>query len=214
MSMIDYGVIIKKNGEFINKDKGLFMKCPNFVHDKYRDNYFCYLGDKDCYVMTYKGCLIVVINGEMEWICYDSPFLSQTRYCENFNIKIEHLDKNYVYEYYEDYGKSWEELVDEYYYYPKYDGERSYDPYDLEYGNEFYKRMLKIKKQMSRTKGICYKYLTNRYRATWEYKGDKYEIIFGYGIDNKEDVWYNIRDKWKYTDNERSIIDEWFRKNL
>lgn len=210
MAMIDYGVIIKKNGEFINKDKGLFMECPNFVHDKYKGNYFCYLGDEDCYIVTYKGSLMVINKGEVEWSFSDCPFISYTRYCENFNITVSKLDPNSIEEYYEDYGKSWEDLVDEYYYYDSYDGERSYNPSDLEDGHNFRKRFLRWKKIMGRTKGVCCKYTTNRSIATWEYKGDKYEIIFGYGIDSNEKIWYDIRDKWGFTETEKETIDRWF----
>lgn len=50
--------------------------------------------------------------------------------------------------------------------------------------------------------------------ATWEYKGKKYEVIFGEGIDPNEDVWNNIKyDRYGFTDAERQIIDRWFEED-
>lgn len=54
---------------------------------------------------------------------------------------------------------------------------------------------------------------TQRWLATWIHNGNKYEVIFGYGIDPDEEVWNRIKfDGYKFTDIEREIIDEWFKE--
>lgn len=51
---------------------------------------------------------------------------------------------------------------------------------------------------------LCF-YNTLKYSATWEYKGDKWEVIFGYGIEPDEDVFNDITSKGLYNYGEESI---------
>ena len=54
------------------------------------------------------------------------------------------------------------------------------------------------------------KYRSYRFKATWEYKGNKYECIYGYGIETYSDIWEEIRNRFDYSKKEVDIIDSWF----
>ena len=50
-----------------------------------------------------------------------------------------------------------------------------------------------------------------RFIAEWDYNGHHYEVIFGYGIDNDEEVWNKIKnDSYGFRQDEIAIIDSWF----
>lgn len=41
---------------------------------------------------------------------------------------------------------------------------------------------------------------------------DKYEVIYGYGIDPSEEVWNRIKNtSYDFSDKERALIDSWFK---
>ena len=44
----------------------------------------------------------------------------------------------------------------------------------------------------------------NRYKLRFYYKGDLYECLYGYGVDVRRDVWYDVTPK------ESRYLDEWF----
>lgn len=44
----------------------------------------------------------------------------------------------------------------------------------------------------------------NRYKLRFSYKGNLYEVLYGYGVDVDKDVWYDVSKK------ERRYIDNWF----
>lgn len=46
----------------------------------------------------------------------------------------------------------------------------------------------------------------NRYRLRFFYKGDLYEVLYGYGVDVNKNIWYDVTPK------ERRYIDKWFSK--
>lgn len=50
-----------------------------------------------------------------------------------------------------------------------------------------------------------------RWKATWDYNEKHYEVIFGFGIDNDEEVWNDIKHGYfDFSETEIKIIDEWF----
>lgn len=45
----------------------------------------------------------------------------------------------------------------------------------------------------------------NRYKLRFTYKGDLYEVLYGYGVDVNKDSWYDV------SPTERRYIDNWFK---
>lgn len=227
MAYIDYGSILKVNGKFINKNGDLFMEssdtgyiCDRATYfDEYAGredvmdvagNYYVYAGDEKFMLCFYKGTVHVISNNRLICSRWNIPFVSETIYLDGFpSIKIEYLDKNmHVYPV-ESVG-TWKEYVKE-----NWRGATGNEKIsDLQDGHKRYKRFQKMLRKNAREKknpSKWYKYRTNRYLATWEYNGNKYEVIFGYGIDPSEKVWNDIKnDSYDFTDTEREIIDKWF----
>ena len=54
---------------------------------------------------------------------------------------------------------------------------------------------------------------TYRFKAEWDYNGDHYECIYGYGIDPKSKFSLNEEELrgYGYTDTEVSVVKEWFK---
>lgn len=44
-----------------------------------------------------------------------------------------------------------------------------------------------------------------RYKLRFEYKGDLYEVLYGYGVDVNKNLWYDLTPK------ERRYINNWFK---
>jgi hypothetical protein len=199
MAMIDYGALLKINGNFINKNKGMFMdmqEAVGFVLEVARynendfidinDNFYVYAGSKDLLLCFYKTYFYVIRNGEIIKKHSGSTFNSETLFADDVHIKVKHLDNEW--------------LVDK--------AETNQD-YKEEMSKEKWLRYVKRIGEMNRKRPIKYK--TNRYIASWKHNGNKYEVIFGYGIDPNEEVWNDIKFKsYGFTDKERTIIDEWF----
>jgi len=228
MAMIDYGAILRVEGEFINKNKDMFMDasdtgyvCKSAVYalgngDEYDGtevpidgNYFVYAGDEDLLVVFYKGLYKVILHEKIVLEGWNNPFASETHYLDKIaNITVSHLDKNMYCMPMESSG-TWREFMKEIWSGATGDEKLS----ELDDGYKIYKRFVKRCKNVYRTNrnGGCYKYRTDRYIATWEHKGKKYEVIFGCGIDPNERVWNRIKnDSYGFTDVEREIIDGWF----
>lgn len=227
MSCIDYGAILKVNGKFINKNYDLFMDCSDtgYVCEKatYFDsyemkekefdidgNYYVYAGDEEFMLCFYKGSICVISHNRIIHTVYYSPFLSETFYINGFpHVKVEHLDKNTYIEL-ESLG-TWSDYIKENWIGATGDEKLS----KLQNGKRHYKWFRKRLKSIVRErKHPTYysKYKTSRWKATWDYNGNHYEVIFGCGIDPNEDVWNRIKfDTYNFTDIEREIIDEWFR---
>ena len=211
MSAIDCGALLRVNGEFINKNSGLFMNCSDtgYVCDKatYFDknknkedvmdinfNYYVYAGDKNFILCFYKGLMHVISNNRLICSCWNIPFASETIYLDGFpTVHVEHLDKEFQSDYYEH-----PDEADKNYFIYCYGKKKGYSKY-LRY--------------LKRNSKGYFKYRTERWLATWEYNSKKYEVIFGYGIDPDEKVWERIKfddDGYGFTDVERNIIDSWF----
>lgn len=46
----------------------------------------------------------------------------------------------------------------------------------------------------------------HRYKLRFWYKGDLYEVLYGYGVDINKNIWYNLSNK------EKRYIDKWFNE--
>lgn len=210
IAFVDYGAILRVNGKFINKNDDLFMKSSDtgYVCDQatYFDNeskemkpvdimgnYYVYAGDKNFMLCFYKSYFYVISNNKIIYSFWFSPFISETIYLNGFpTIKVEHLDK----ELRED---SWMDDLD------GWDRKWYYDYFGVRKGQ------LKINRYFKKKNKIKYKIRSSRWLATWDYNGNHYEVIFGYGIDPVEDVWNRIKfDSYDFSDIERQIIDSWF----
>lgn len=218
MAAIDYGCLFKVNGKFINKNKGLYMKASKYTCQKawYKGKevdlggIYLYVGDKNFLLCFGRKTLdIVHDNILIKSICCN-PFISETFYFNNLpDVKIEHLDKN-MYIFPSEPLGIWEDYVKE-----NWIGATGKEKLnELENGKHFYKLFLKNAKKNAREKrnpNSDRKYRTDRWKVSWTYKGNYYEVIFGCGIDPSEKVWNAIKYNYDFTDIEREIIDGWFK---
>lgn len=198
MAMIDYGALLKINDEFINKNENLFMdmkEAVGFVLEKatyldkdinINDNYFIYAGSKDLLLCFYKTWFLIISNGKVIREYSGNDFNSEKLFIKDISITVAHLDNDWIIDKLE---------VDE----------------DMK-GCLRKKKWLKYVKrigEVNRKRPLKYK--TQRYIVTWEHAGNKYEVIFGYGIDPNKEVWDDIKYKsYEFTDKERVIINKWF----
>lgn len=221
MAMIDYGALLRVNGEFINKNKNLFMDASNtgYILEKARyadtaiyskdvdikGNFYVYAGDKNLLLTFYKGIFYVISNGLILKTASNVPFISETFYIDNTYIKVSHLEPEIQIEV--DNIGIWKEYVKE-----NWRGATGNEKLcELENGLQQYKLFLKRLKRKA-SKRSNYKYRTNRWLAQWEHNGDTYEVIFGYGIGPNEEVWNDIKhDSYGFTEKEIKIIDGWFK---
>ena len=196
MSIMDYGAIVKKNDVFINKNQDLFQnmkEAVGFELDKAIDNKgysynidgsnYVYIGDENLMVCFYKCGFTVISSGKV--IRRGNGFdWNEVNYnIENTILNIKHLDNT---EYVED---GWFNIYDR----EDFDSEIEWLRY--------IKRVNRMKKKR------LFKSKTSRFIATLEYNGDKYEVIFGYGID----TCYNdeIGKAYGYSEIEKQIMKEW-----
>ena len=199
MAMADYGALLKINNEFVNKNKNLFMdmkEAVGFELEKttYSDNknininnnYFVYAGCKDLLLCFYKTFFHVVSNGKLIRTYVGNDFKYETLLVKNTSIKVEHLDNDWIME--------------------KLEVDKDMKEY---LSKKKWARYVKRIGEVNRKRPLKYK--TQRYIVTWEHAGNKYEVIFGYGIDPNKEVWDDIKYKsYEFTDKERVIINKWF----
>lgn len=209
MAFIDYGSLLRVNGKFINKNKNLFMDCSDtgyvcdkatYFDDKSKEiitthingNFYVYAGDENFMLCFYKGYFYVIHNNKIICSISNSYFISETIYFDGLpTIKVEHLDKELRNEY-PDKLDDWDRAF-------------YYDHFGIKKGQ------LKINRVLKKYKNVVWKTRSSRWLATWDYNGNHYEVIFGYGIDPNEDVWNRIKfDSYDFSDIEREIIDSWF----
>lgn len=199
MAFIDYGALLRINDKFINKNQDMFMDLiyETAIDDKGNEyningNYFVGAGDKNFYLVFYKKFFHIISNGKIIYTYGNSPFNSEIFYFDNFsNVKIEHIDKNI--------------------YFRNYNFLYNYDKefYLKKFGKK--KGQLKINRKYKKSRRKCYSYKTDKYLATWEYDGNKYEVIFGYNIECNEKYYNDIKNTYEYTDIEIELIDSWFK---
>lgn len=219
MAMIDYGALLRVDGKFINKNKDMFMdssdtgyvceKASYSNEDEYdiNGNYFVYAGDKNFLIVFYKGIFKVISNEIIILSKWNVAFNSETFFFDGLpNLKVSRLSKYYEYEKYESWG-AWQDFVRENWYGATGNEKLS----ELQGGTKAYKRYRKHLKVVERSKG--YKTRPYRFIAEWDYNGHHYEVIFGYGIDNDEEVWNRIKnDSYGFRQDEIEIIDSWFNE--
>ena len=221
MAAIDYGALLKVNGKFINKNGELFMDASDtgyiLENAKYKDtsiydkdvdidgNFYVYAGDKDLLLTFYKGFFYVISDGLILTAVSNVPFISETFNINGVKIKVSHLELELQIDEGEDVG-TWKDFVREHW--RGATGEEKLS--QLENGLKQYKIFLKKLKRKASGRDV-YKDRTQRWIAGWEHNGDKYEVIFGYGIDPCEEVWNDIKnDSYGFTKREIKIIDGWF----
>lgn len=216
MACIDYGALLRKNGKLLNKDSDLFAKMSDtgYICDKAEDengdiinidgNYFVYAGDSKFFIVFYKGLYRVISNEKILYTGWNMPFNSETYYFDGLpSLKVSRLSKYYEIEHYKSLG-TWKEFVKR-----NWIGTTGNEKLsELQNGHKKYKRFFRNLKKRSRDKGVR----TRPYRfiAEWDYKGNHYEVIFGYGIDNNQKIWNEIKNIYGFREDEIKIIDEWF----
>lgn len=205
MAMMDYGALLRVDGVFINKNKGMFMDksdsgyiCNKVIgldgeEMKIDGNYFVYAGDKDLMMVFYKGIFHAISDGKVINSGYNIPFLSETKYLNGLSsIKITHLSKENVLEYYE-----------------KLDQD-DFEWFKRQYGTK--NGTIAFHRSLKKSRKVAYKSLTGRWLASWGHNNKKYEVIFGYGIEPDEDVWNQIKNEsYGFKGDEIKIIDSWFQ---
>lgn len=221
MAAIDYGALLRVNGVFINKNENLFMDKSNtgYVLDKarYEDisiydinidgDFYVYAGDKNLLLTFYKGFFYVISDGSILMAVSNVPFISETFYINGVQIKVSHLDPELQIDEGEDIG-TWKDYVKEHWRGATGDEKLS----QLESGSKRYKIFLKKLKRKASGWNV-HKDRTQRWIAEWDHSGNKYEVIFGYGIDPCENVWSDIKyNSYGFTKREIEIIDDWFAK--
>ena len=206
MAFIDYGALLRINEKFINKNKNLFMKPSSSgevigeVH--YGDtqklhiegNYFVIAGDKNFCLCFYKTHLIIVSGGNAIKDWYNRGFNGETFDVGGINISIKMIDPEYESEYY------------------GVPDEDSYCHYIYNYGKR--RGTLRLQRRYKKANKVVYRQKHGqKFLATWEYNGDKYEVIFGYGIDPSEEMYNDIKfNSYNYSQKEIKLIDSWFNQ--
>lgn len=209
MSMIDYGALLRINGEFVNKNGDLFADMKDMCGFELEEaveksngetrtvqinnNFYVYAGTPEFFLCFYKTYFLVVSNGVVIANYFGSQINSETIYTPFTNIKISHLDKEYRNHYY-----------------------NRFDDFDKEYLKSRYgknKAALKILRNIKHSQHIAYRYKSSRYLSEWEFGGNKYEVMFGYGIDPDQDVWERINadDAYSFSQVEIDQINSWFK---
>lgn len=200
--MIDYGVLVLKSGIPQNKNEELFAEEPAYMKKPIAGNYFCYCGDRAFSLCFYKTSMVVTRNGEDTKEHYwNFPFASETIYLPETRVTVKRLDplKPVYLTHLQDYD-TWEDYVR-----ANWCGATGLEK-DSELANGAYWHRIwnKMCKKIGRKK-VLYYTSTLKYSATWEYNGDKWEVIFGYGIDNDENVFNSIVAEGRYNYGEDSI---------
>lgn len=219
MAIVDYGALLRVNGKFINYNKGIFTEivypkgdipeiAQYFYNGETREkpikgNYFVYAGDTTFMLAFYKRMFDVISDGKMIKSVWGTPFLSETIIVNGIPITVSHLDKTYITESKET-TEPWNEYVKN-----NWQGATGKEHlWELEKGAFYYRKYIRLAKRRYKCK--AFKYLTDRYIAEWDYDGNHYEVIYGYGIDPQKDVWDSIKNEWNFTEKEKEIIDTWF----
>ena len=186
MAMIDYGAILKKNGKIQNYNQ-LFMAMEVAVgwtdspRIKYEDcDYFDKDGRSDC-VNCPRANFIHHSHLDLgDWITFDSD-------CHNNNLPVGKMcgnwfvyagDTELVVGFYKQMVMTW------------YKGEQKVHWLRWDYNNKYSVYLevggVKMKfKALSSHKDVYY----GRFR----YKGDLYEVVFGYGIDPNQKTWNRVK---------------------
>jgi hypothetical protein len=202
MAMIDYGAILKKNGKIVNRNR-FFMNMETAVgwtdypHVKYED---CDCIDGD----GYSDCLNCpranrkyYANEKDYWLIND---------CRGIEPNSNHMEGNwfayagdteFVVGFYKQMVMTW------------YKGEQKIHWLRWDYAGKY-----SINIEVGGTK-LHFKALSNSksvYYGRFRYKGDLYEVVFGYGIDPDQSTWNRV--KKTYCDKKTiKFIDKFWEEN-
>lgn len=183
MAMIDYGAILKKNGKIVNRDE-FFMDMKTAVgwtdypHVKYED---CDCIDEDGY-SDCQNCPRAnreyYANENYYWLVSD---------CRDIVPNSNHMEGNWfayagdtelVVGFYKQMVMTW------------YKGEQKIHWLRWDYAGKY-----SINIEVDGTK-LHFKALSENkdaYYGRFRYKGDLYEVVFGYGIDPTQSTWNRVK---------------------
>lgn len=226
MAMIDYGAMLRRRvigteqWEFVNKNTGLCMETSDtgyvcktaYYNEEYPEipiegNYFVYAGDEDRLLCFYKGYFYVIYQEKIILTVSNVPFQRETFYLGMEPVTVEHLSKLHAYPYE---TESWEDFIR-----TTWAGTTGKEHWsELSHGYAYYKAHRKMAKKIARNKNILYKDYTRRWKASWRHKEYEYEVIFGYGITENEELFREIikRGSYGYMPEEIAQIEEWFQE--
>lgn len=179
MAMIDYGSVVKKNGKIIQTEMFMNMKeSVGFVIDKelvFKSKYREQLYDENYNAIGYEDKECI------ETVRPNGNFFS---YLGDKELLVLVYKGTLIF-------ISNDEII-------KIQNDLWYD-YELPY---------KLQKLEFTINGVDFKikrlFNQNRYKLRFTYKGELYEVLYGYGVDVNKDDWYNVSPK------ERRYIDNWF----
>lgn len=209
MAIIDYGALLRVDGKFINKNKGLHMDASDtgYIPPEKMQDFFVYAGDEKLLLFFLKSWMVAAKGDTYIFDLDNSPFISQTVKIEDTAVKVSYLDPTI---YYDNWLKRerlpWNEYVK-----TIWRGATGEEPLSqLEDGKKEYLNYRRRCKKAARYKG--WKYRHKRWIAEWNHAGKHYEVIFGYGIDPDEDVWNHVKNdkNYEFTNVEIETINKWF----
>ena len=189
MAMIDYGAILKKNGKIQNRDE-FFMDMETAVgwtdnpRIRYTDcNCIDEVGYSDC-MNCPRAHFIQHSDPELgDWTSFDSD-------CRNNKLSIGKMagnwfayagDTEFVVGFYKQQVMTW------------YKGEQKIHWLRWDYNNRY-----SVYLEVGGTK-MKFKALSSHkdaYYGRFRYKGDLYEVVFGYGIDPDQKTWNRVKHQY------------------
>ena len=202
MAMIDYGAILKKNGKIVNRDE-FFMDMETAVgwtdypHIKYEDcDYLNEDGYSDCWNCPRANCIVRKFEEEKEFVSDCRGVKPDSNHMEG-NWFAYAGDTELVVGFYKHMVMTW------------YKGEQKIHWLRLDYAGKYsiYIEVGDIKlhfKALSKKKDVYY--------SRFHYKGDLYEVVFGYGIDPTQPTWNRV--KKDYCDKKTiKFVDKFWKEN-
>lgn len=200
MAMIDYGAILKKNGKIQNRNE-FFMDMETAVgwtdspHIKYED---CDCIDENGY-SDCQNCPRANFIEDSDWKSFDSD-------CRNNHINSNHMEGNwfayagdteFVVGFYKHQIMTW------------YKGEQKIHWLRWDYNNK-YSIYLEVGGTKMKFKALS-KY-KDVYYGRFHYKGDLYEVVFGYGVDPNQKTWSRV--KYEYCDKKTiKFVDKFWEED-
>lgn len=183
MAMIDYGALLKKNGKIVNRNE-FFMDMETAVgwtdypHIKYED---CDCIDEDGYSDCQNCPRANYIIHKFE---EEKDFVSD---CRGIKPNSNHMEGNWF-----AYAGDTDFVVGFYKYMIMtwYKGEQKIHWFREDYNNR-YSVYLEVGGTKMKFKALSrYK---QAYYGRFHYKGDLYEVVFGYGIDSDQKIWNRVK---------------------
>ena len=181
MAFIDYGSVVKKNGKIIQKDSFMNMKeavgfTINKIKQSYKDDWECWLEDDN----------------------YNKIKLLKTPKHKDYNVKVN--------------GNYFSYIGDKDLLICIYKEQVTIISHGHILKNEYLGWFGNVKKYnlSFEIAGVKFHikrlFNENRYKMRFEYKGNLYEVLFGYGVDVNKKIWYYSGDK------EKIWVYNWFKE--